>query len=287
MRFEIPGSLSLFFCSLLALALMSCVGGPAYAEDSGITVSGTGEVKAKPNVVEIDLQSAGTAELTGDAIVKFRDAKRRTIEAFAKLNMKNLQVQEQGISLSNPMGANPQQMFVGNPGQAPGAKPQVEISRAIRLVLGDIQSMPEEELMETIGKLLDTAKDSGATVGASGASALLARMYGQQISTSMATFVLDNVSELRDQANQKAMEQARSRAERLAALAGVKLGPVIFVQEVGTPGSSESSPQQMWMAIYGIRDTSGKDELRVTSDKFAEIPVRVSLQVRFSIAQKE
>jgi uncharacterized protein YggE len=253
-------------------------------DDNGITVSGSGEVSAKPTQVEFEIRTGGSAELTGDAIAKYRDAKRRTLDAFAKQQMKNLVIEERAIALTNSSGLNPQQAMF-NAGQAPAAKPVIDISRSIRVVLKDIQDMPEEELMATIGRVLDTAKDAGATIGpASDASALLARMYGQQMSAAIATFVLDDAGELREKAYRNAMEQARTRAERLAALAHVKLGPVLSVQETAVAGGADTNPQQqMIMAMYGIRDANHKDDLRVTSDTFSEIPVRVNLQVRFGI----
>ena len=44
---------------------------------------------------------------------------------------------------------------------------------------------------------------------------------------------------------------------------------------------------QIMMTMYGLKDSSGKDDLRLTSEKFADIPVRVSLQVRFGIEKRE
>jgi uncharacterized protein YggE len=273
------------FAAVAALAL--CNSRAEAADEGGITVSGAGEVKAKPTRVEIDLQTAGSAELTGDAIVKFRDTKRRTLEAFNKLKLKNLSIEEQGLSLANAGGGNPQQMaMMVASGQAPAAKPQVEISRTIRVVLKDIQETPEEELMETISKILDTAKDSGAVVNPNQSRALMAQMFGQQLSNSLVTFVLDNAEELREQAYKQAMAAAQDRAGRLAALAAVKLGPVLSVQESALAATNESSPLQMYMAMFGMRDTAGKEDSRVTSDKYADIPVRVSLQVRFGIEKK-
>ena len=57
--------------------------GPERAD--GISVFGTGEAKGKPNLVEIDMRSSGAAELAGDAIVKYRDNKRRIIAAIQEL----------------------------------------------------------------------------------------------------------------------------------------------------------------------------------------------------------
>lgn len=273
----------------MSLLLLGISGGPARGDDAGITVSGTGEVKGKPNAVEFELKAGGMAELTGDAIVKYRDSKRRTLEAFQKLKLKKLEIEEKGVGLSS-VGAAAQQMMVVPGGQGPAVKPQVEIARSMRVVLREIQDLSEEELMDTIGRILDTAHDSGATIGgASDSNAmLLARMYGQQMSSSMATFVLENIAEPREQAYAQAMEQARARANRLATLANVKLGNVLSVQEQQVVSSGDTSMQmQIIMAMYGMRDSSSKDELRLTSDKFAEIPVRVNLQVRFGIEKKE
>ncbi|MBI3467756.1 MAG: SIMPL domain-containing protein [Planctomycetes bacterium] len=273
----------------LSLLLLGFGGWPVHADDGGITVSGTGEVKGKPTSVEFELRTGGTAELTGDAIVKYRDTKRRTLEAFQKLKLKNLQLEEKGVGLASAGGAAQQAVFV-QPGAAPAVKPQVEIARTVRVVLRDIQGLSEEELMDTIAKILDTARDSGGTIGGASdtATSLLARMYGQQMSSPMATFVLDNATELREQAYGQAMQEARARANRLATLANVKLGPVLSVQEQQIVSAGDTNPQvQMMLAIYGIRDSSGKDDLRLTSDKFAEIPVRVSLQVRFGIEKRE
>ncbi len=54
----------------------------------GFTVVGKAYTAAKPNLVEIDLDVSASSELTADAIVKYRDAKKRIHEAFAALNLK-------------------------------------------------------------------------------------------------------------------------------------------------------------------------------------------------------
>src|SRR5581483_627799 len=63
----------------------------------GFTVSGKGAVAAKPNRMEIDLLVASASELTADAIVKYRDAKRRLQDAFRDLKLDNVAVEERGL----------------------------------------------------------------------------------------------------------------------------------------------------------------------------------------------
>ena len=62
-------------------------------QTGGISVYGTGETSAKPDLVEISLRANASAELTADALVKYRDTKRRTLEAFEKLKLEKLEVE--------------------------------------------------------------------------------------------------------------------------------------------------------------------------------------------------
>ena len=75
-----------------------------------------------------------------------------------------------------------------------------------------------------------------------------------------ATFVVDNVGELRQEAYRAAFDQARQRAARLAVLAGAELGEVLSVQETVVPNSDTKNPQvamvmAMWfcLTIVGLR----------------------------------
>jgi uncharacterized protein YggE len=275
----------------LVLTLAACVAcsSSLAATEGGITVSGTGEVLAKPTHVEIDVSANAAAELTADAIQKYRDSLRRTTEAFEKLDMKDLKIEQRELSFASSTPGGGAGMVLAVPGgAAPAAKPQVDISRALRLVLGGIDQMEEASLMETIGTLLDTARDAGATVGqSSSSSALLAQMMGRQAgSTSMVTFVVDNASQQHEKAYQQAFAEAKSRATRLAKLAGTALGPVISIEEAAdAPKDDTSVQEQLITTIYGI-GSKPKGGIRLTSDKFGDIPVRVTLRVRFSLGSQ-
>src|SRR4051794_7718880 len=62
----------------------------------GFTVTGKGVASAKPNRLEIDIEVSASSELTADAIVKYRDAKRRVEEAFTALKLEHVSVEERG-----------------------------------------------------------------------------------------------------------------------------------------------------------------------------------------------
>ena len=61
----------------------------------GFAVVGKGTTAAKPNRLEIDLEVSASSELSADAIVKYRDAKKRLQDAFSTLKMSNVAVEEQ------------------------------------------------------------------------------------------------------------------------------------------------------------------------------------------------
>src|SRR4051812_36487033 len=66
----------------------------------GISVAGSGEVKAKPTTVELNATVSGDAELAADAIVKYRDARRRAVEALNGLKLEGLKVEGGGFSVA-------------------------------------------------------------------------------------------------------------------------------------------------------------------------------------------
>jgi uncharacterized protein YggE len=252
----------------------------------GITVFGTGELRAKPNVVQIDLRASAKAELTDDAIVKFKDSKKRTLEAFEALKMQNLKIDEQGLALAPGNSAEiAQMMWNGIPAQNT-KKPQIEIGSTLHLELAGVRDVPPEELLKTIGKLLDVAQDSGASIGPSQAEAQMAYRYGRMPTGTMVKFVLRDLSEMREKVYEKAVTDARNRAQRLAKLNAIKLGPVISVQEVQVSGDESNYVQQQpWET--GSPMASSRDEPEISSSVFSEITFRVKLMVRFGIDKVE
>jgi uncharacterized protein YggE len=271
--------------SIVLTALLSALSPSGTRGADGITVSGAGEVPTKPSRVEIDLSAGAAAELTGDAIVKYQDSLRRTLDAFKKMDLKNLKIEQRSLSFESTGGAASENAFV-QPGAAPtSVKSQIDITRSLRVVLSEADQLSEAELMDTIGKLLDAAKDAGAKIGARTENALLMRMMGQTASaTPVVTFVVEDAAPAREKAYQAAFDQAKARAARLARLAGRRLGRVESVEEgVETSGKNEAGMQErMITAIYGVSSNSDEEDSRLTSQKLADIPVRVTLRVRFT-----
>lgn len=258
---------------------------PDAGHTPGIAVYGTGETIAKPDVVEISLRAIAAAELTGDAIIKYRDTKRRTLEAFEKLKLDHLQIEELGVSLSDQASAEAMQAMWRGGMQTTTAKAKVEISSALQLRLSGIREMKPEQVMEMVGKLLDTAKDSGASIGPTQAEMNMAWRYGQQANSTLVRFIVRDLNKLREEAYENAVEDARKRARRLAKLNGISLGDVLGVQEVQVSGDDQQVVNTPWGQT--IASSKKASEPEISSEQFADIPFRVKLLVRFSILPAE
>lgn len=245
-------------------------GTAAAANIEGFTVTGKGFVAAKPNRLEIDLEVSAASELTADAIVKYRDAKRRLQEAFTALKLDNVAVEERGL-LVDQKGAdfNPY-FFDYQPNRK--AKVEVQLTRKLIVKCSDIRKMDEEALLQLVAKLLDVAQDAGGKVGAT-QNPYANYYFGYRNQQSgLVRFILDDFDKLEEEAYAKAVADAEARAGRLAKLSHVKLGSVTAVREVSSPGP---------------RETGQEDDIpqkRLESARFQEIPVRVELMVRFDAA---
>jgi uncharacterized protein len=261
-------------------------GAQGQGHSDGITVYGSGETIAKPDRVEISMRATANAELTADAIVKYRDAKRRILEGFEKLKIEQMKIDEIGVSLTNHAGAEAMQMAMrGMVDNSAAGKSKVEIASSLQLRVSGIKEQSIEQVMKTVGKLLDAAKDSGAEIGPSAADINMAYRYGRQAESALVRFVVLDLDELREKAYESAVADARARAARLAKLNGIDVGEVLGVQEVQVSGDDGGYTTNPWGQVVASHATL--KEPKISSDTFAEIPFRVKLLVRFGIAPKD
>jgi len=270
-------------------ALAACPAGAQFPESGGnpahldgFTVAGKGMAVARPNRLEIDLEVSAASELTADAIVKYRDAKKRLQDAFTTLKLSNVAIEEKALAVGPKSQAyNP---YFGM-GEAPARKGKVEVqlTRKLVVVCTSIRELDEEALLQLVAKLLDVAQDAGGKVnGGASYNPYFGAMSG---GGGMVRFVLDDLEALQEKAYQAAIADARTRAGRLAKLSGVELGRVAGVREVVVPG--EKPQQSQSFSFYGGMQQSDEEEpprRRIETAKFQEVPVRVEIQVRFEVA---
>jgi len=273
-------AIGLFICA----CRLGAVG--AAAEDEGVTVIGSGEARARPNAFEFFTRVSGSSELGGDALVKFREFKRRTTAAVEKLKLPDSDVAVGGFSLTSADAARYGQIQVfriGDDGEEETLKPGIMFSSLVRVCVRGIDRLPEEQVPEKISELFDRLKDGGVSIQPVQANTDTAEFEVQDgfVAAPVVVFVLEDATELRRLARQRAFQAARTSAEELAKLAGVELGAVVSIQEV----SGEGDP---WMEIvapdaFEPPQIARRGKLRLTSGTMSEIPVRARLRVRFGL----
>jgi uncharacterized protein YggE len=246
---------------------------PAHQNIEGFTVSGKAQVRTKPDVVEIDLEVSASSELTADAIVKYRDAKKRIRDAFAALKLANVAVEERGLLVDQKGQMQSPYFFDYQPNTR--NKTEVQLSRKLVVKASGMRKLDEESVMQLVGRLLDVAQDAGAKVGAgNNMNYYYYWRYGMNNSSGLVRFVLEDFDKMQEEAYEKAVADARTRAERLARLSRVELGSIVAVREVAVPGDRASTSDD---------EPPGK---RLEMAKFQDIPVRVELLVRFDVHPK-
>jgi uncharacterized protein YggE len=239
----------------------------------GFTVVGKGAVAVKPDLCEVDLDVAASSELTADAIVKYRDAKRRVRDAFAALKLGNVTVDERGLLVDQKGQMQSPYFFDFQPNSR--TKTEVQLTRKLVVKAADLRKMDEEGVLQLVGRLLDVAQDAGAKVGSQNhMSPYYYYRFGGNQSTGLVRFVLEDFEKVQEEAYEKAIADARARAKRLARLSQVELGPIVAVREIAVPGDKAG----------GGDDEPARKRLEMA--KFQEIPVRVELLVRFQVQHK-
>lgn len=267
--------------TILTIAAIACAGAGRAAQgqvapapaSSGITVMGQGQAKAKPTIVEISAQISGEAELTADAIVKYRDARKRAVEAIENLKIPGLTIESDGFSVNQAIDAAAQQAMMRGMAATP-SKQKVSVTEKLRLLLKDADKMESEAMMDSVLKIIDTGRDAGLAIGPGVQNT---NYYPQPPQPPLVAFKVPDPQAIRAEAYKAAMEDAKAKATKLAELAGAKIGSVQAVNDV-----SNVSQQVMY---YGyVQPTSNTlDEL--SGGVFGPIPCIAKLSVTFAIDQ--
>lgn len=263
----------------LASILLFTSAALAQYQTSGITVEGFGEAKTVPDVVEINIRLNARGELTDDAVVKHKDSRKRTMETFQALKLENLKLEEKDLSLRPGNAQEMMQMMWNGMPPSQNKRTPIEVGSMLQARLIKINEMKTEELMSTIGKLLDAAQDSGAGLGVSDSDMMNMRYYGYNRQQSLVKFIVTNVSDIREKAYELAVQDARKRAERLARLNGVQLGAVQSVNELS------GGRQQQFYYYNPFQDSSTEERTEIVAETLSGGKISVSLQIRFDIAK--
>jgi uncharacterized protein YggE len=261
-----PTVLCVLCCAALAHGLVA-----AEPPRGRITVTANGTTEVKPDVAEVNTAVTGNATLASDAIRKYRENRRRALELFHKLDVKNLVVEERGPAVTSVAGNNNQQaagvLFNFNVNGAVQANPQaagINCTESLVLRLPQIDRMKREDVLDAIVKMLDTCKDAGMTVGS-------------------VQFKSTKMEASRAAAVRAAVDAARQKAELLANLSHARAGAVLSIQENSpAPGGLENLAQAV--AEAGEVSTADGVNLQVAaSTALAAITLRAAVTVEFEL----
>jgi uncharacterized protein YggE len=168
-----------------------------------ITVNGSGEVSAAPDRAVVSLGAVVEAKQAVDAQKQLAQVMQRVLKDIKALGISDEKIRTSGLSLQ-PMYSHP----APRAGQEPEAPRIVgyRASNTVRVQVDDI---------ERIGSVID----AGITAGANQLTGL--------------SFELKDDLKYRQQALKIAAQEARSKAEAIAAALNLQLGEVLDVREEG------------------------------------------------------
>jgi uncharacterized protein len=206
-----------------------CAGSTTLVQNAlpqGISVSGHGEVQGQPDIARVTLGVETRSKVATEATEQANQQMAAVIAAIKQQGVADKDIRTQSFSVNFeqqpepyppvPYSEAPTKEVEGraatkSAAAAPAAASDgprgfYRVSNAVQVTIHDLPKL---------GAIL------GATTGAGANS-----VWGIQ-------FDIEDPSKLEADARQKAMTQARGRAEQLAQLAGVKLGRVVSVGESG------------------------------------------------------
>jgi len=232
-----------------------------------ITVNATGSLSVKPDVAEVSALLKSSASMASEALKKFRANRRRAVERFKDLKLKDLTVDGSGPTIlsSNP---NEQQQgvvfFNGNANVNPEAS-VMNVMESLVIRLPSLDRMKDDEATDAVIKIVDAAKDAG-------------------LSLSAVQFRSTKLAATKTAAVQAAMQAARQKAELLAAAANVRLGPVLAVQQIEATTYENGQLTTTEDETIVMPNFPGNVQANTASSKpLAPISVRASLNVEFGL----
>lgn len=175
-----------------------------------ITVVGTGKVQAKPDVAHLNVGVDVTAATTTEAVEKAQVKMTAVLAALKAAGIPDKDIQTSHYSINferTQQDAGP--TTAGSKPAAPGGEGELEgfyrVSNMVDVTVRDL---------DKVGDALDATVKAGAN-----------NVWG-------VSFSLDDTSTPEVQAREKAVADAKARAESLAKLNGVGVGEVLAISEV-------------------------------------------------------
>jgi uncharacterized protein YggE len=196
-----------FFVLVAMLALFAMPIAAQETDDSmrTITVTGTGTATGSPDIANIEIGVEVRDPNVSTAFSQANASMDAVIAAVTEAGVAPEDVRTINLSVYQERMPSTMEMAPNSSGPAqPAFDSTFVVSNMARITVRNI---------DNVGTVIDAAVNAGAT-----------NIFGL-------TFGIDNRDELDSLARADAMDDARARAEELAALAGAELGEVMMIQE--------------------------------------------------------
>lgn len=187
-----------------------------------ITVTGEGEVLGAPDMATITMGAIGEGATARDALSQVSTKVRALLARLEAEGIEARDIQTSGLSLS-PRWKHPK-----------NAAPRIEGFQASNMVTVRVRDL------DKLGAVLDGVVSDGAN-----------QFHGLQ-------FGLSEPRPALDEARRRAVRDGRAKAELLAEAAGVALGPLVMMSEVGGGRPPVMPMARMEMAAESVPIAGGE-----------------------------
>ena len=263
--------MNMFKKTLLPLLIMALLSASILsAQENVISVFGSASIEVPADKIELVVKLNGSAKTVADAIENFVEKKQKFIDKLNPMDFPGVEFEFQGQVVGKG-DANavmvPQAFPAGGPIQELDVP--FGVSESVNITL-EYDAKKFAEAMNNVSKLIVALEGIEVQVG--GGLSQLANIYGVD-SGSLISAIVNDRAAVEKKAIAKAMQDARSKAETLAELAGVELGKIVGIEEAD--GALDESNEYLAALGYSADGSSG--------ETIRSIKVSKTLKVRFAI----
>ena len=212
---------------------------PGGGQAQGISVTGTGEASGGPDLALLTLGVSSEEKSVKEAREKAAGAMEAVLKSLKDKGVEEKDIQTRQLSIEP-------QFDYGD------GRQELRGFRVTNIVSAKLRDL------DKVGEVIDGAAEAG----------------GDLIQVQGLSFTIEEPDDLRAQAREEAVNEARAKAERLAELAGVKLGKPISISEEGF-----FQPPMPFAAAPLAREAEAVE----TPIQPGELEVSVSVSVLFAI----
>ncbi len=207
-----------------------------------ITVVGQGSVRVQPDIARVSIGVETSADAVDDAVAENELKMEAVLDALRETGIEDKDIQTMHYSIQIERYPEPELLALGTESEA--AQPQYRVSNMANVIVRDLES---------VGGVLDAVIEAGAN-----------NVWG-------VSFALDDPQAAQAKAREDAVADAQARAEALADLGSVTLGPIMAMSEIISGGPAP-------LAMFAEQAMSGGGSISP-----GEVEIGYSLQVIYFI----